>query len=97
MLALGQGIDRSANFRCFCGSVCICHACAGQFQRRFQRIGICAKGEGVVASLGVDVQDAVVGNNVGMRIRADVARRMALVMVRTSLVSAIDKGQFHGN
>lgn len=31
----------------------------------------------------------------GLRIRADVARRMALVMVRTSLVQAIDKGQFH--
>ena len=31
----------------------------------------------------------------GLRIRADLARRMALVIVRTSLVSAIDKGQFH--
>jgi len=29
-------------------------------------------------------------------IRADLAYRMALVMVRTSLVSAINKGQFHG-
>ena len=29
-------------------------------------------------------------------IRADLANRMALVMVRTSLVQAIDKGQFHG-
>ena len=29
-------------------------------------------------------------------VRADVARRMALVIVRTSLVSAINKGQFHG-
>ena len=33
----------------------------------------------------------------GLRIRADLARRMALVIVRTSLVQAIDKGQFHGN
>ena len=33
----------------------------------------------------------------GLRIRADVARRMALVMVRTSLVSAINRGEFHGN
>ena len=32
----------------------------------------------------------------GLRIRADLARRMALIMVRTSLVQAIDKGQFHG-
>ena len=29
-------------------------------------------------------------------IRADLAYRMALVMVRTSLVQAIDKGGFHG-
>ena len=33
----------------------------------------------------------------GLRIRADLAYRMALIMVRTSLVSAINKGQFHGN
>ncbi len=33
----------------------------------------------------------------GLRIRADVARRMALVMVRTSLVQAINRGEFHGN
>ena len=32
----------------------------------------------------------------GLRIRADLAYRMALIMVRTSLVSAINKGQFHG-
>lgn len=32
----------------------------------------------------------------GLRIRADVARRMALVMVRTSLVQAIDRGEFNG-
>ncbi len=31
-----------------------------------------------------------------MGLRADVARRYALQLVRTSLVSAIDKGQFHG-
>ena len=31
-----------------------------------------------------------------MGLRADVARRYALQMVRTSLVSAIDKGTFHG-
>lgn len=29
-------------------------------------------------------------------VRNDLAYRMALVMVRTSLVSAINKGQFHG-
>ena len=29
-------------------------------------------------------------------VRADLAYRMALIMVRTSLVSAINKGQFHG-
>jgi len=32
-----------------------------------------------------------------MGLRSDVARRYALQLVRTSLVSAIDKGQFHGN
>ena len=32
-----------------------------------------------------------------LRVRPDLAYRMALVMVRTSLVQAIDKGQFHGN
>jgi len=32
-----------------------------------------------------------------MGLRADVARRYALQLVRTSLVSAIDKGTFHGN
>ncbi len=32
-----------------------------------------------------------------MGLRADVARRYALQLVRTSLVQAIDKGQFHGN
>ncbi len=29
-------------------------------------------------------------------LRADLAYRMALITVRTSLVQAIDKGQFHG-
>ena len=29
-------------------------------------------------------------------IRADLAQRMALITVRTSLVHAIDKGVFHG-
>ena len=29
-------------------------------------------------------------------IRADLAYRMALITVRTSIVQAIDKGQFHG-
>ena len=29
-------------------------------------------------------------------LRADVARRYALQLVRTSLVQAIDKGEFHG-
>ena len=29
-------------------------------------------------------------------IRPDLAQRMALIMVRTSLVQAIDKGEFHG-
>ena len=29
-------------------------------------------------------------------IRADLAQRMALITVRTSLVHAIDKGMFHG-
>jgi len=32
-----------------------------------------------------------------MGLRSDVARRYALQLVRTSLVQAIDKGQFHGN
>ncbi len=32
-----------------------------------------------------------------MGLRYDVARRYALQMVRTSLVSAINKGTFHGN
>lgn len=32
-----------------------------------------------------------------MGLRSDVARRYALQLVRTSLVSAIDKGIFHGN
>lgn len=31
----------------------------------------------------------------GLRIRADLARRMALVQVRTALVQSINKGQFH--
>lgn len=31
-----------------------------------------------------------------LRIRADVARRMALVQVRTALVQSINKGVFHG-
>jgi hypothetical protein len=31
-----------------------------------------------------------------LHIRADVARRMALVQVRTALVQSINKGQFHG-
>lgn len=30
-------------------------------------------------------------------LRSDVARRYALQLVRTSLVSAINKGTFHGN
>ena len=30
-------------------------------------------------------------------VRSDLAYRMALITVRTSLVQAIDKGQFHGN
>ena len=29
-------------------------------------------------------------------IRGDLAQRMALIAVRTSLVQAIDKGEFHG-
>ena len=29
-------------------------------------------------------------------VRSDLAYRMALITVRTSLVQAIDKGQFHG-
>lgn len=33
----------------------------------------------------------------GLHIRADVARRMALVIVRTALVSSINKGEFHGS
>ncbi len=32
-----------------------------------------------------------------MGLRYDVARRYALQLVRTSLVSAINKGTFHGN
>lgn len=32
-----------------------------------------------------------------MGLRSDVARRYALQLVRTSLVSAIDGGTFHGN
>ncbi len=32
-----------------------------------------------------------------MGLRSDVARRYALQLVRTSLVSAINKGTFHGN
>lgn len=31
----------------------------------------------------------------GLRIRADVARRMALVQVRTALVQSINRGEFH--
>jgi hypothetical protein len=31
-----------------------------------------------------------------LHIRADVARRMALIQVRTALVQSINKGQFHG-
>jgi hypothetical protein len=31
----------------------------------------------------------------GLHIRADVARRMALVQVRTALVQSINKGTFH--
>lgn len=31
-----------------------------------------------------------------MGLRSDVARRYALQLVRTSLVQAIDKGEFHG-
>jgi hypothetical protein len=31
-----------------------------------------------------------------LRVRADVARRMALIQVRTALVQSINKGQFHG-
>ena len=30
-----------------------------------------------------------------LRVRPDLAYRMALITVRTSLVQAIDKGQFH--
>ena len=30
-------------------------------------------------------------------VRSDLAYRMALITVRTSLVQAIDKGHFHGN
>ena len=33
----------------------------------------------------------------GLRIRGDLAQRMALIMVRASLVQAINKGEFHGN
>lgn len=32
-----------------------------------------------------------------LRVRSDLAYRMALITVRTSLVQAIDKGEFHGN
>lgn len=31
----------------------------------------------------------------GLRIRADVARRMALIQVRTALVHSINRGEFH--
>jgi len=33
----------------------------------------------------------------GLRIRADVARRMALIQVRTALVHSINRGEFHGH
>lgn len=32
-----------------------------------------------------------------LKVRADIARRMALVQVRTALVQSINKGEFHGH